>query len=140
MKAFLDTSVLVAVFYGDHEHHAASLDLFLRHGRKGGACGAHSLAEVYASLTGMPGKNRVGGDEALLYIGSIREHLSVVSLTIEEYQRALEEAARERVAGGSVYDLVLAHCALKADAAGLYTWNTRHFQRFAAVADRVRTP
>jgi predicted nucleic acid-binding protein len=24
MKAFLDTSVLVAVFYGDHVHHAAT--------------------------------------------------------------------------------------------------------------------
>jgi predicted nucleic acid-binding protein len=30
MKAFLDTSVLVPVFYGDHVHHAASLDLFTK--------------------------------------------------------------------------------------------------------------
>jgi predicted nucleic acid-binding protein len=30
MKAFLDTSVLVPVFYGDHVHHAASLELFTR--------------------------------------------------------------------------------------------------------------
>ncbi len=30
MKAFLDTSVLVATFYADHEHHRPSIDLFLR--------------------------------------------------------------------------------------------------------------
>lgn len=33
MKAFLQTSVLVATFYGDHQHHQQSLDLFLRHGK-----------------------------------------------------------------------------------------------------------
>jgi predicted nucleic acid-binding protein len=30
VKAFYDTSVLVPVFYGDHEHHPASLSLFLQ--------------------------------------------------------------------------------------------------------------
>lgn len=140
MKAFLDTSVLVAAFYSDHENHAPSLDLLVRHGRKSTGCGAHSLAEVYASLTGMPGKHRVGGDEALLYIGSIREFASVVALTGEEYFRALEDGAKETVAGGSTYDLLLAHCAIKAKAEILYTWNVRHFQRFPGVADRLRTP
>lgn len=69
MKAFLDTSVLVAVFYEFHEHHEASLGLLLRHGRNEGACSAHSLAEVYAALMGMPGRNRVTPAEALLYLG-----------------------------------------------------------------------
>ena len=30
MKGFVDTSVLVATFYGDHEHDAASIALFVR--------------------------------------------------------------------------------------------------------------
>ena len=30
MKGFFDTSVLVSVFYGDHVHHKASLDLFIQ--------------------------------------------------------------------------------------------------------------
>jgi predicted nucleic acid-binding protein len=140
MRAFLDTSVLVAAFYADHEHHGPSLDLLVRHGRKGAGCGAYSLAEVYASLTSMPGKHRVSGDEALLYIGSIREFTTVVALSAEESLRALQEGARERAAGGATYDLLLAHCALKANAEHLYTWNVRHFQRFPSVADRVRTP
>lgn len=55
VKAFLDSSVLIATFYADHEHHEPSLDLFLRFDRKDACCGAHSLAEVYATLTSMPG-------------------------------------------------------------------------------------
>jgi hypothetical protein len=61
------TSVLVAAFYADHEQHPPSIDLFLRFRKKDACCGAHSLAEVYATLTAMPGKRRVSGDEALLF-------------------------------------------------------------------------
>ena len=67
MKAFLDTSVLVATFYADHEHHLPSIDLFVRFKQKDVCCCAHSLMEVYATLTGMPGKRRTSGDEALLF-------------------------------------------------------------------------
>ena len=85
MKAFLDTSVLVATFYGDHEYHAPSLEVFLRFGKKDSCCSAHSLAEVYATLTGMPGKRRIGGDAALLFLHDIRDHLTLISLDVAEY-------------------------------------------------------
>jgi predicted nucleic acid-binding protein len=81
VKAFLDTSVLVATFYGDHEYHHPSIELFLRYEKRDVSCGAHSLAEVYATLTGMPGKNRAGPDETLLFLGNIRERLTVIALT-----------------------------------------------------------
>ena len=45
MKAFLDTSVLVPVFLGDHVHHEASMKLFVSLNKAKGCCGAHSLAE-----------------------------------------------------------------------------------------------
>jgi predicted nucleic acid-binding protein len=54
VKAFLDTSVPIATFYADHEHHAPSIELFLRFAKHESCCGAHSLAEVYATLTSMP--------------------------------------------------------------------------------------
>ncbi len=38
-----------------------------------GCRGAHSLAEVYSTLTRMPGKHRISGEQAMLFIGSIRE-------------------------------------------------------------------
>jgi predicted nucleic acid-binding protein len=51
MKAFFDTSVPVPVFYGDHAHHQASLRRFIEFDPSTGCCGAHSLAEIYSTLT-----------------------------------------------------------------------------------------
>ena len=141
MKAFLDTSVLVATFYADHEHHPASIDLFLRFGKKDVCCGAHSLAEVYATLTGMPSRRRVSGDEALLFLGDIRERLTVVALDEQEYFQMAEASATANLAGGAIYDAILAHCALKAKAEVIYTWNTKDFLRLPpAIAGRVKNP
>jgi predicted nucleic acid-binding protein len=141
VKAFLDTSVLVATFYGDHEHHAPSLDLFVRFRRKQACCSTHSLAEVYATLTGMPGKWRVGGDAALLFLRDIRERLTLVSLGGREYFELLEEAGAAHLVGGAIYDAVLGKCALKAKAEILYTWNAKDFMRLSpAIAARVKLP
>ena len=142
MKAFLDTSVLVATFYADHEHHPPSIDLFLRFGKKNACCGAHSLAEVYATLTGMPGKRRVSGDEALLFLGDIRERLTLVALDEQEYfQMAEASAAAGGLASGAIYDAILGHCALKAKAEAIYTWNPKDFLRLSpAIASRVKNP
>jgi predicted nucleic acid-binding protein len=141
VKAFLDTSVLVATFYADHEHHVPSIDLFVRFDRKNVCCAAHSLTEVYATLTGMPGNRRVSGDEALLFLGDIRERLSLVALDEQEYFRVVESAASAGLASGAIYDAILGHCALKSRAEVIYTWNSRDFLRLApAIAGRVRTP
>lgn len=141
MNGFLDTSVLVAVFYGDHVHHRASLDRFIQFTRGTGCCGAHSLAEVYSTLTRMPGKNRVSGEQAMLFIGSIRERLSIIGLDGEEYADALASSAELGIVGGGIYDAMLAHCALKAQAEVIYSWNVRHYlQCGAEVTRRVKTP
>lgn len=141
MKAFLDTSVLVAVFYGDHPHHDVSLDLFLRLGKKAACCSIHSLAEVYATLTGMPGKHRVSGDTAVLFLNEIQEHLTLVGLNAEEYAKTLAQAANANLCGGAVYDALHANCAEKAGARVIYTWNAKDFMRVSpAIAARVRRP
>lgn len=141
MKAFFDTSVLVAAFYGDHEHHEASIATFLRFGKSDACCSAHSLAEVYAVATGMPGKHRVGGDEVLLFLGNVRERLTLVSLNADEYFRAIEAASAWGIAGGSTYDALLGQCALKSGAKSIYTWNLKDFKRLGPeIARRVRTP
>ena len=141
MKAFLDTSVLVATFYADHEHHPPSIDLFLRFGKEDACCGAHSLAEVYATLTGMPAKHRVSGDEALLFLGNVRERLTLVALDEQEYFQVAEASAAGGLASGAIYDAILGHCALKAKAKVIYTWNAKDFLRLSpAIAGRVKHP
>jgi hypothetical protein len=108
MKGFFDTSVLVPVFYGDHVHHQASLALFIQFDKSTGCCGAHSLAEVYSTLTRMPGKHRISGEQAMLFIGSIRERLSVIALSGDEYADALQSSAALGIVGGGIYDAMLA--------------------------------
>lgn len=141
MKAFLDTSVLLATFYGDHEHHAASLDVFVRFGKRNTCCAAHSLAEVYSVLTGMPGRRGVGADAALLFIGSIRQHLTLISLEGEEYLQLVEKIAASRITSGAIYDALQARCAVKAQADTIYSWNTKDFLRLpGGLAQRAKRP
>jgi len=141
MKAFLDTSALVPVFYGDHIHHQASLELFIQFDKSTGCCGAHSLAEVFSTLTRMPGKHRISGEQAMLFIGSIRERLSIVALDGDEYAEALEASAARGIIGGGIYDAILAYCAIKARAETIYSWNTRHYLPCGPeVTRRLRTP
>jgi predicted nucleic acid-binding protein len=141
MKGFFDTSVLVPVFYGDHVHHRVSLDLFIKFDRSTGCCGAHSLAEVYSTLTRMPGRHRISGEQAMLFINNIRERLSIIALLGDEYANALQASAALGIIGGGIYDALLAHCALKTKADVIYTWNARHYALCGReVVNRLRTP
>jgi predicted nucleic acid-binding protein len=89
----------------------------------------------------MPGKNRATSDEAMLFLGNIRDRLSLVALTEAEYFEIVEASAAAAVTGGGIYDAVLAHCALKAGAKTIYTWNVKHFKRLGPeIAKRVTTP
>ena len=141
MKGFFDTSVLVPVFYGNHVHHGASLDLFIQFDKSTGCCGAHSLAEVYSTLTRMPGKHRISAEQAMLFIGSIRERLTIIALTGDEYADALQTSSARGIVGGGIYDAMLAHCAIKAQAEIIYSWNARHYALCAPeVTQRLRMP
>jgi predicted nucleic acid-binding protein len=140
VRLFFDTSVLIPVYAGEHEHHASSKAAFLQGSRKDRSCSAHSLAEFYSTLTRPPNRHRVDADKALLFIGNILERLSMVALTGEEYVSFIQTAARDGIVGGTIYDALLARCAIKAQADVIYTWNLKHFQQFPDVRSRVRTP
>jgi len=141
MKSFLDTSVLIPVFLEDHQHHQASFALFLTADKARACCAAHTLAEVYSTFTRLPGRNRLSAEQALLFVRTIRERLTIVHLDADEYYASIEEAAGQGIVGGSIYDALLARCALKAKVERIYTWNLAHFERFGPeVARRLRTP
>jgi predicted nucleic acid-binding protein len=141
VKAFFDTSVLVATFYVHHQFHQPSIELLVRFTKNEASCAAHSLAEIYASLTGRAGKERVNGAEAMLFLGDVRDRLTVVSLDYPEYFEVLQASSALGIAGGAIYDALLAHCALKAKARTIYTWNPKDFVRLGStIAERVKTP
>lgn len=141
MKSFFDTSVLIPIFLEEHEHHEASLQVFLKADKKRACCGAHSLAEFYSTLTRLPGKHRLSGEQVLLFLENIRERLTIIALDAEDYAATLEEAAAAGIVGGLIYDVLLARCGLKARAEILYTWNVKHFQQLGPeVSRRLQTP
>lgn len=131
--------MLVPVFIEDHEHHERSLKVFANAYKTRDCCAAHSLAEVYATMTRLPGRNRLSGDQVLLFLENIRERLMLITLTGDEYHASIKEAAETGVIGGTIYDALIARCALKAKVDAIYTWNTRHFQQFGnAIVSRLK--
>ena len=118
-----------------------SLEVFTRFGKKDVSCAAHSLFEVYSVLTRMPGKHRISGDQAMLFIGDVQERLTLVALAADEYAKTLQTFAGLGVVGGTIYDALLAGCALKARAETIFTWNLRHFAQLGPkISPLLQTP
>ena len=89
----------------------------------------------------MPGQRRISGHEALLFLADVREHLTIIALDEHEYFRLMELSGEAGIAGGAIYDSILGHCALKAGAEVVYTWNTKDFLRLPeSIAGRVKSP
>ena len=137
MRWFFDSSVLVAALLPEHEHHSRSFAAFAAANPRNAGCAAHSLAEVYATLTRYPGKQRLSGESADLLVQEIEHRLTLVWLDGDEYRAAIRRIARMGIVGGAVYDGLVAACALKAEAHCLYTWNVRHFQTLGVEVQEV---
>jgi len=82
VKWFVDTSVLVPVFIPGHIHHQRSFDLFSRAEIIQASCAAHSLAEVYATVTRIPGRHRASGEQALRFLEAIEERFPVAPIVV----------------------------------------------------------
>jgi predicted nucleic acid-binding protein len=141
VKYFFDTSVLVPALLDDHVHHAASFAALEKAEKRNSCCGTHSLAEVYSTLTRMPGPQRTSAAEAMLLLDSLSTRFTFITLDSMEYWTVIADSSEAGIVGGRIYDALLARCALKASAEIIYTWNTAHFLQLGdRVARRVRTP
>jgi predicted nucleic acid-binding protein len=141
MKHFFDTSALLPVFLEDHKHHEPSLKVFLTANKKQSCCAAHTLAEIYSVVTRLPGKHRLSGEQALLFLDEVSARFSLISLSGEDYYLAAKAAAPRGIVGGTFYDALLVSCAQKAGAELIYTWNLKHFEQFGPdISRRLRTP
>jgi predicted nucleic acid-binding protein len=141
MKEFFDTSVLVGAFWRGHPNHEASLRLVSVASKKRSACAAHTLAEVYATMTALPVKDVIPPYQALLFVQEARDRCAIITLTEDEYFDAMERAAARELTSGRIYDALLLHCAAKSKAEVVYTWNLKHFRTIRPdMADCIRTP
>ncbi len=141
MRLFFDTSVLVSAALVQHPQHASSLTAYAQATKLNAFTSAHSLAETYATLTRLPGSQRMSCEEALLFLEDVRKRLTVVPLDVEDYIKTISSLAAAGISGGAIYDALLARCAIKSGAEILYTWDVADFRRVAPeIAKQVRTP
>lgn len=141
MSLFLDTSVLIAAVRTADLRHAASGKLVRACRPENAACAAHTLAEVYASLSGMRPPNRFRPAQAMQLLDEFRRKFRCVELTADEVLETARRLAGLGLSGGIIYDALLLACARKVNADRIYTWNVRHFQMVAPdLAGRILEP
>ena len=102
---------------------------------------AHALIESFSVLTRFPAPHRISPADALALLeGNFMAPAGVVALTAPGYRQLLRRAASESVAGGRIYDGVIAACALRAKASAFLTFNAGHFADLSAAGLKVVTP
>lgn len=132
MKVLFDTSVLVAGVIESHPAHERSfawlrrvtdreIELFVA---------AHSLAEFYAVLTRLPVSPKISPALALRLLRENIESIAhIVHLVEKEYLQVVVNMAELELAGGVIYDGIIAAVAQKSNCDALLTLNRRDFIR-----------
>jgi predicted nucleic acid-binding protein len=143
MKVLLDTFVLISAMLSDHVQHAHSQPWLVQ--AKAGAfdvvVSGHSLAELYSVLTRLLTTPRITAAEALQLIQENVASRTVVTRSAQDYVKLIEDLAQLGVAGGAVYDAVIAKAGELAGVDLLLTLNVSHFQRvWPSGASRVVSP
>lgn len=132
MRAFFDTSVLVAALVESHPAHNRAFPWLRRAlaGEMGFVVAGHTLLELYAVLTKLPVSPKISPGIAYRLVSeNIETTANVVSLSAEEYGQVVKSMAQLNLGGGIVYDALLAKCAEKTDAERLLTLNPKDFIR-----------
>jgi predicted nucleic acid-binding protein len=103
---------------------------------------AHSLAEVYSVLTRMPRPLQVSTNVALQLIEhNILNCAEVIALTADDYRDLIRHLSQIGIAGGAVYDGIIACAAAKAQAGQIVTLNAKDFRRiYPALAASIVVP
>lgn len=142
MTFLCDTTVLFAASDAAHQHHQPSLALVTRATPSTSFVAAHSLAELYATLSGQPAPRMRRVDQVLEAVEHVSRVFTPITLELDDYLSVLKHVARVEARSGQIYDALILKCAERADVETVYTWNTRHFERIAwpAMAERIRTP
>lgn len=138
----LDTSCLVAAVCDWHRHHEPTRREIERRAAAGETpvLSAHSLAEAYSVLTRLPEPHRLRPADALAVLEANWNDARLVALAPAAYRSALRRCRDAGIAGGAVYDALIASCARKARVATLVTWDVGAFERFLEDEPAVRTP
>jgi predicted nucleic acid-binding protein len=142
VKFLCDTTVLFAASDSAHVHHERSLDLVTRAKPAHAFVSAHSLAELYATLSATPAPRMRQLPQVLEAVEHTARVFTPVTATRDDYLWILRHVARAGGRSGQIYDGLILKCAERAGVDAVYTWNTAHFRRIAwpAMAARIGEP
>ncbi len=126
----VDTSVVVAAFASWHEGHASAVAVLSRSPR----IPAHVLIETFSVLTRLPPPHRAPADLVRTFLAERFVEAPLV-LPARGHMGLIELADRVGLAGGAIYDALIAATVLHAGG----TLVTRD-QRARVTYDRVRVP
>lgn len=107
-----------------------------------GFVAAHSLAELYATLSRLPIIPRISPTLALQLIQSNVVALrQIISLSSNDYVTILDRLASQKIAGGVVYDALLLHAAWIANVDRVVTLNPHDLRRvYPPLANKIVSP
>jgi predicted nucleic acid-binding protein len=138
----LDTSVLVAAVQVWHAEHERALEAVGRALEEPPVVvPLHVLLETYSVLTRVPKPHRLSPEPAFAALEqTLRGKAEVASLDGESAFGVLAGFRDRAVAGGAVYDALIAEVAFRAGARRLLTLNRQHFERLAPEGLAIAEP
>lgn len=144
VRVLFDTSMLVAALVRIHPRHSVAWRWLSRAlaGEITLVVAAHTLAELHATLTRLPVRPRISPQTARhLRDDNIPKSAVIVALTVEDYHTVLHRVAERGLAGGVIYDALIARAAEIAQVDQLVTLNQAHFRRvWPEGVDRIIGP
>jgi len=144
LNVFLDTSVLLAglVDFGPQSAPAQSiLHAVAEKTLPSAGTAWHCCLEFYSVATRLPPEFRLTPDDANeLLREEVFGRLTVHDLPSEQRRDLIAATARDRIAGGRIYDAHIAEVARSAGARVIVTDNRRHFLAALRHGIKVETP
>jgi len=144
MKTLFDTSVIIASLIESHPMHQRAFP-WLKQAKANDfelVVASHTLAELYAVLSTLPIKPRIVPAVAWRLISeNVEATGKIISLTPAEYRSVIKQISELGLAGGIIYDALIARVAQKASVKRLLTFNSDHFKRvWPAGENMIFTP
>jgi len=130
----LDSSTVVAAIYVSHPKHSRAFAWLerIKDGEFQGVLSAHSLAEVFSILSGMPVHPPMTPHWVRQTIKTdILPFFEIVELSAEDYLEVIERNTQFNLRGGIIYDALIVYAGRKANVDLIVTLNLRHFHMVA---------
>jgi predicted nucleic acid-binding protein len=121
---------MIAVVCGWHTHHEQAVAEITRRlkARQQMVIAGPALVETYSVLTRLPSPHRLSSVDARTLIhANFIDDAAVVALDSRRYCELITNAPEAQIAGGRVYDAVIAACAAAGSVFALLTFNRDDF-------------